>query len=238
MNLFDFHEFFERLIISGRDNKALRDKIDTLNAGSLERAFEIAEKNGINLLEGEEVNGYVKNNNKQIADYLAFVTPNFNPKQFVEWTQMLFTAVAKADSYNVLDEGIKPFVNKDFEFESTALPEKFVFSICYLHLFSNKNGNELLQVYITVMDSALQGDRNAEKYFVRFTRPSQFKVVDMRRVKTTSCPNCGGSVVFIRGNTAKCEYCDQLITFEEYGWTLWEIEKITEDTEIINFGIV
>ncbi|GEM_PF-6593518 len=213
-------------------------KIEKIEAGSLETMFNKAMENGIDIFDPKESNGYVKNNSALIEKQLSLVNPNFSAKEFIRWAQRIFTDLCRAESWNDLNDEIKPFVEKDFDFSSVGLKDSFGFSVSYLHLYQRVGDNEILQAYLSTLNQGQSDDRKARRFFMRFKRPSQFKIVDMRRVKTTACPNCGAPVFFSRGNTEQCGYCGQYVTFEEYGWLLAQAEEITADAQINNGEII
>ena len=230
-------DFIEKLIYSSAEDE-VKDKIDMINAGSLESIFESAKENGIDLFDASENNGYVKNNNEEIQKHLSFINPNFSARDFVDWAKLVFKEVTQVNDRNALDREIIGCVDKEFDFSSVKVDSVYGFSVSYLHLFKRTEDTEILQACISVLESAYQSDREAKRYFMRFKRPSQFKIVEMRRVKTTACPSCGAPVFFGNSSSAKCSYCGQYVTFQEYGWTLFEVEKITADTQINNMGVV
>lgn len=232
-----FMDFIERLIYNSAEDET-KDKINMIEAGSMESIFNKASQMGIDLFDGTENNGYIKNNNEEIGKHLSFVNPHFDSREFIKWAQKLFKAAAKTQGWETLDGEVKPFIDKNFNFSKINMDKIFSFSVSYLHLYMRDGDNEVLQVYIAVMDKAGMSDTEARRFFLRFKRPSQFKIVEMRRVKTTACPNCGAPVFFKRGNMEKCGYCGQYVTFEEYGWLLCEAEEITPQTEINNIGIM
>ncbi len=236
MGLKDIMDYLNGVIYRSASDET-KDKIEKINAGSLESVFNTAAEHGIDLFGGEESNGYIKNNNETIAKYLSFVNPNFSAREFIDFAQRLFKSVASVQGWEALDNEVKPFVSKDFNFMDIHIEKPVNFSVSYLHLYMREDDIETLQVCLSVNDRINGDDRNAARYFLRFKRPSQFKVVEMRRVKTTACPNCGAPVLFRKGNMEQCGYCGQYVTFEEYGWLLAEAELITKATQINNVGI-
>jgi DNA-directed RNA polymerase subunit RPC12/RpoP len=247
----NFFNLFFKLIIRLTEskysrNRELRDSIDMRNAGSLLHILSNADTlEGV--FEPEESNGYVKNNNDVIAKKLSTVNPNFDVKEFVKLSQQILQAVSQNEHRYELASELSAYVSDSFDFASVRLNGIFAFSSSYLHLYSRQGVNEVLQVYVTVIESGTQSDKDARRFFMRFRRRSQFQFMDGRRVKTTSCPNCGAPVLFQDGDTAKCEYCGQYVVFEkvthqmyeidEYGWKLYEVEEISKDTYIDNIGV-
>lgn len=236
----DYIKLIDRLL--GRSlNKWQKEeaeyKIEKIDAGSLENLLGKTMENGIDIFDPHENNGYVKNNNEMIEKHLSFINPNFNAKEFIKWAQRIFRDIVNVQGWESLMPDVKPFVDKSFDFLSVKVSKVFDFSVSYLHLYMRSGDEEILQACIAVMENSSSSDREARRFFLRFKRPSQFKVVDMRRVKTTACPNCGAPVFFKRGNVEQCGYCGQHVTFEEYGWLLAEAEEIKADTEINNIGI-
>jgi hypothetical protein len=218
--------------VKSKKNSELRDKLEMIDAGSLDTIFNKAESMGIDLFDDpRESNGYVKNNNAEIEKVICAISPYFNARAFVRTSQQIFKEVASARTVEELSGEVALYVDRYFDFSAVEIDRIENFSASYLHLYKRQNGNEILQVYISFNDS------NIHRFFMRFKRKSQFEVVDCRRVKTTACPNCGAPVFFKRGNTEKCRYCGQYVMFEEYGWQMYEIEKITADTYIDNVGV-
>lgn len=220
---------------SGRSREQREYERKLNEAGSLGNVFENAEKYDVDIFDHKESNGYIKNNNDFISKQLNLVNANFDARVFMTWAKNLFSAVASVRSRAELPSDMRAFVSKDFDFEGCNIRVDS-FSACYMHLYRREGENELLQVYISVLDKPGISDREAKRYFMRFFRPSQFRIEDMRKVKISACPNCGAPVKFKRGDTEQCAYCGHYVTFEEYGWQLTEIEPITEDTVIENIG--
>ena len=233
-----FLDFLSELNGMATNSDEARDKIERINAGSMASFIETAEKNGIDIFDPVENNGYIKNNNKMISDYLSMVNPSFNVKNFIRWAQNVFKEITVADSYAALPVEIKPYVDAKLDFSKVTVEDISDFSVSFLHLYKRIGDDEMLQVCTSVTDRDGVSDRQARRYFLRFMRKSQFKVVEMRRIKTTECPNCGGPVFFKRGDTSKCPYCGQFVTFEEYGWVLKEIEEVTPATVVENRGVM
>lgn len=233
-----FFDFLSDLMNDPSNRSETRDKIEKINAGSIAHFIETAEKNGIDIFDPVENNGYIKNNNKMISDCLKVTSPSFDAKSFVKWAQGIFKAITVADSYIALPEEFKPYISENLDFQKVTVEDIADFSVAFLHLYKRLGDDEMLQVCTSVTDSEGASDRQAKRFFLKFMRKSQFKIVDMRRVKTTECPNCGGPVMFNRGNTSKCPYCGQYVTFEEYGWVLKEIEEVTQATVIENRGVM
>lgn len=233
-----FLDFLSGLNDMASGSDEARDKIERINAGSMTSFIETAKKNGIDIFDPVENNGYIRNNNKTITEYLARVNPSFNAKHFVKWAQTVFKEITVADSYAALPEEIKPYVSEKLDFSKVTVEDISCFYVTFLHLYKLIGNEDLLQVCCSVTDREGVSDRQAKRFFLRFMRRSQFKIVDLRRVKTTECPNCGGPVFFKRGDTSKCPYCGQYVTFEEYGWVLREIEEVTASTVIENRGVM
>ena len=236
----DLRRLFSPFGIRYRNNEERRYENDMHKASSLASLIESAQKNGIDIFDPNESTGYVKNNNEQIKKFLSTVNPNFDLRTFMEWVKRVFAVVGTTPAYAELDESIKPYVDEKFDFSSFQLDrDNFTFSASYLHLYIRgfKTGEEILQVFVSTKDADPYTADTPNRYFVRFKRPAQFKIQDYRRVKSIVCPYCGAPVVFTRGDSEECPYCKHYVVFEEYQWKLFEIEKITADTVIDNWGL-
>lgn len=77
----------------------------------------------------------------------------------------------------------------------------------------------------------LSGDRNAEKlmtYEYTLTRPTGQTTAAETQTAVTNCPNCGATVNINR--TAKCPYCDSIITVDNQSFVISAIRGISQKT--------
>lgn len=82
-----------------------------------------------------------------------------------------------------------------------------------------------------VTGELLSGNRNAEKimtYEYELMRPTGKITVPETQCAVTNCPNCGAPVNINR--TAKCPYCDSIITVENNNFVINSIRGISQQT--------
>ena len=78
----------------------------------------------------------------------------------------------------------------------------------------------------------VRGSRTAEKFMEyewTLTRSSDRRGKSAGGTVVRSCPNCGAPLNINR--TAKCEYCDSIVTVDSYDWVLTSIRGISQRTE-------
>lgn len=77
----------------------------------------------------------------------------------------------------------------------------------------------------------VSGERDAEKFMVYeydLSRPSGMKTAAEEDVANRHCPNCGAPLSI--NETARCPYCDSVITLREHDWTVCAIRGISQQT--------
>lgn len=75
------------------------------------------------------------------------------------------------------------------------------------------------------------GDMKAEKFMTYewdVARTSGQKTSAAEELKTVNCPNCGAPVAI--NKSAKCPYCESVITLSEHDWVLTGIKSISQRT--------
>lgn len=77
----------------------------------------------------------------------------------------------------------------------------------------------------------VRGDRNAEKFMTYewdVCRASGIKTGERRVTENIHCPSCGAPVSI--NQSAKCPYCDSVITVAQHDWVLSSIKGISQRT--------
>ena len=77
----------------------------------------------------------------------------------------------------------------------------------------------------------ISGDRNKEKFMVyeyTLVRPKGSKTVAENSNTAFNCPNCGAAINI--NKSAKCPYCDSVITKADYDWVISGIKGISQRT--------
>lgn len=75
----------------------------------------------------------------------------------------------------------------------------------------------------------VSGDRSKELFMTydwKFTRQTNMKTRGPETVSEVSCPNCGAPLSI--NQTAKCPYCDTVVTLHEHDWALSAIKGIAQ----------
>ncbi|MBQ1520353.1 MAG: TIM44-like domain-containing protein [Clostridia bacterium] len=78
----------------------------------------------------------------------------------------------------------------------------------------------------------VKGDPNKEKFMTYewdLCRTSGLKTGDAAPMQTINCPNCGAPVTI--NKSAKCPYCDSVITLDEHDWVLYSIKGLSQRTQ-------
>lgn len=79
--------------------------------------------------------------------------------------------------------------------------------------------------------NVVSGSRTAEKFMTYewdLTRPSGTETQAAAELKTVNCPNCGAAVSI--NESAKCPYCDSVITVAQHDWVIASIKGISQRT--------
>lgn len=80
--------------------------------------------------------------------------------------------------------------------------------------------------------AVVKGDPNREKFMTYewdLCRTSGQKTGDAAPMQTINCPNCGAPVSI--NKSAKCPYCESVITLDEHDWVLYSIKGISQRTQ-------
>ena len=78
----------------------------------------------------------------------------------------------------------------------------------------------------------VRGDRNAEKFMTYewdVARTTGVTTAAAAEMKTVNCPNCGAPVTI--NKSAKCPYCETVITLDEHDWVLFSIKGLSQRTQ-------
>lgn len=106
--------------------------------------------------------------------------------------------------------------------------------------YSQDEQNDILTVELTArlvdytVDShgkLINGSKTAEKYITyewTLVRDKNALTIDKDGMQTVACPNCGAPVNVAR--SAKCEYCDTVITLDSQEWVISAIRGISQRT--------
>ena len=79
--------------------------------------------------------------------------------------------------------------------------------------------------------SIVRGSNTAEKFMEyewEIVRSSSVRTSDKKDNTVHNCPNCGAPLNINR--TAKCEYCDSIITIKEFDWLINSIKAISQQS--------
>ncbi len=77
----------------------------------------------------------------------------------------------------------------------------------------------------------VRGDRNAEKFMTYewdVARTEGVKTGAAAPMQAVNCPNCGAPVTI--NKSAKCPYCETVITLDEHDWVLYSIKGLVQRT--------
>jgi hypothetical protein len=80
--------------------------------------------------------------------------------------------------------------------------------------------------------NVLSGSKTAEKFMTyewNLSRPSGTVTAAGDGMKTVNCPNCGAPVSI--NQSAKCPYCDAVITLDDHDWAICTIKGISQRTK-------
>ena len=75
----------------------------------------------------------------------------------------------------------------------------------------------------------VKGNPNIEKFMTYewdLTRTTGLQTEEEAEMKTVTCPNCGAPVAI--NKSAKCPYCDTVITLNEHDWVLSSIKGLSQ----------
>lgn len=79
--------------------------------------------------------------------------------------------------------------------------------------------------------AVVRGDQNSEKFMTYewdLIRPTGVKTGEEAAMQVVNCPNCGAPVSI--NKTAKCPYCDSVITVKANDWVLASIKGLSQRT--------
>ena len=90
-----------------------------------------------------------------------------------------------------------------------------------------------ISTYTTNDDTGqiVKGDPKQEKFMTYewdLCRTSGLKTGDAAPMQTVNCPNCGAPVTI--NKSAKCPYCESVITLDEHNWVLYSIKGLSQRT--------
>ena len=90
-----------------------------------------------------------------------------------------------------------------------------------------------INTYVTEDDTGrvVVGDPNKEKFMTYewdLCRTSGLQTEDGEAMHSVNCPNCGAPVTI--NKSAKCPYCDTVITLDEHDWVLYSIKGLSQQT--------
>ena len=78
----------------------------------------------------------------------------------------------------------------------------------------------------------VRGDKNKEKFMKyewTLIRPKNTQTVAQNKDSTMNCPNCGAPVNI--NKSAKCGYCDSIVSKADYGWVISGIKGLSQRTQ-------
>ena len=80
--------------------------------------------------------------------------------------------------------------------------------------------------------AVVRGDRSAEKFMTYewdMARTSGVLTQAQAEMKTVNCPNCGAPLTI--NKSAKCPYCESVVTLDEHDWVLFSIKGLSQRTQ-------
>ncbi len=176
------------------------------------------------------------------------IDPEFNKDEFERFARDVFVKLQNA--WTDRDwEKIRPFEAKELFEQHKAQLEGYIKNnqinvmerICvnWVHFltFEQYGGNDILKIDLNsrmgdyIIDAStkkvIRGDKSKEYYHtytLTFIRTTGAKTVPGESdLKTTNCPNCGAPTTVT--SSGRCEYCNSVITTDNYGWVLSNLTR-------------
>ena len=189
----------------------------------------------------------------QIESIIKYHDPNFSASDFISFTKRVYidieTAWCKRDMTpvraflhdNLYDATVRQ-VQAKIEQGVVYHYESMVVNTAYLTSYARDGQFEYLTIYLNARridwqedektGNILRGDKTTRwdmRYKMKFMRSAG--VLTKGAVSGTTghnCPNCGAPLEMT--SSAKCDYCNSIVTTGQYSWVLSDFGAIRNDT--------
>lgn len=190
-------------------------------------------------------------NLKPMSDYLS-LDPNFNEEEFKEklanWYVQLQNGWQKKDINSLrpyLTDTLYGQMERQLQSHIQAGRTNIIDRISVLSVqlkgYKQENGEDKIIAYLNTriidytLDDAsgrvLYGNKNVEKFMTYewlLTRSSGQVTEQREAVQSVVCPHCGATLNI--NKTARCEYCQSIVTVEEHGFVISSIKGLAQRT--------
>ena len=186
-----------------------------------------------------------------MSDYLS-LDPNFNEEEFKEklanWYVQLQNGWQKKDINSLrpyLTDTLYGQMERQLQSHIQAGRTNIIDRISVLSVqlkgYKQENGEDKIIAYLntriidyTVDDASgrvLYGNKNVEKFMTYewlLTRSSGQVTEQREAVQSVVCPHCGATLNI--NKTARCDYCQSIVTVEEHGFVISSIKGLAQRT--------
>lgn len=188
---------------------------------------------------------------RPMSEYTA-IDPTFSEKEFNEKLSNLYVRFQNAWQDKNLDD-IRPYLTDAFFAQAdrqldayrrnhqTNRIERISVLDVRLRGWKQESGNDVIiaELLTRIVDyvvddntgNVIRGNANAEKFMTYewiIQRTSGKISAESTGVTTRTCPHCGAPVNI--NHSAKCEYCDAILTSDTFDWAISNIKGISQRT--------
>lgn len=194
-------------------------------------------------------NGVSPEDSKKWAAQIRQIDPNFSEEKMTAWSKDLFVKLQNA--WTDRDwEPMRPYETEALFEQHAAQVQGYIdtnrinvvdrisVQFAYLYSFRQDGEKDILEIALRaimkdyIIDATtkevLEGNKTEDRnnlYKLTFERKKGTLTPEGDiEVKTTNCPNCGAPTQIT--SSGKCEYCGSVITTDDYGWVLANLEPL------------
>lgn len=190
---------------------------------------------------------------KSMSDYIASVDPGFSVSDMQTKLSNLY--VQLQDNWCAKDiSPLRPYLTDELYNQSERQLDQIrkanqtphIVRIAVLGVnvrgWFNRDGmdhlivelNTRITTYTTddASGNIVRGDMNAEKFMTYewdVARTEGQKTGEAKPMQAINCPNCGAPITI--NKSAKCPYCETVITLDEHDWVLYSIKGLVQRTQ-------
>lgn len=164
-------------------------------------------------------NLYVRMQNMWTAGNIDELRPYFTDAQFNQYKSQLDRM--KADGLTNVVERITVLETSPLGFSQSGENDRIVYRL----------RSRITDYTVDKSGNVVKGSKTAEKFMTYeydLIRPKGTLTSEHEKESVHNCPNCGAPLDV--NHTAKCPYCDSIITVNDYDWTVSAIRGISQQT--------
>lgn len=194
-------------------------------------------------------NTYLGDDTEKVSNQIKQIDPMFSAEDFLAWSKEVFIklqnawtkrdwSVIRPFETNELFEQHKSQLQEFIDNDKINVMERISVPYAELHEFRQEGDKEFLTITLKsimvdyIIDAktkeVLQGNKYEDRhmtYRMTFVRTAGVKTPKgTKELNTTNCPNCGAPTQIT--SAGKCEYCGSIITTDDHGWVLSNLEGL------------